>query len=146
MVMWLYPGLYCAFVWFFIVFVKADRCYKCDALAVHEWVVQHQAQSALAKDVPDRGRAIDWGSAKVVHSHQQYHQRRLLKSWHIRSQNIILSQEEGTFPQYTANLYPGQASGTPSQVLLTERTSWSLHPLSHAIRIMPFFIHFIITI
>ena len=38
------------------------------------------AQSALAEHAADRGHAIDWRSAEVVDSHQQFHQRCLLES------------------------------------------------------------------
>ena len=53
---------------------------------------------SLTEHAADRGHAIDWGSAKVVDSHQQFHQGCLLESWHIRSQDTTLNQEEGNLP------------------------------------------------
>ena len=73
------------------------------------------AQSALAEHAADRGHAIDWGSAEVVDSHQQFHQRCLLESWHIRSQDTTLNREEGNLPRYTTNSFPEQDSRTPPQ-------------------------------
>ena len=64
------------------------------------------AQSALAEHAADRGHAIDWRSAEVVDSHQQFHQRCLLESWHIRSQDTTLNREEGNLPPVYNQLIP----------------------------------------
>ena len=60
----------------------------------------HLAQSAVAEHAAQESHDIDWEGATVMNVQQQYHQRCLLESWHIRSELNTMNRDEG-------NLSPG---------------------------------------
>ena len=94
------------------------------------------AQSALAEHAADRGHAIDWGSAEVVDTHQQFHQRCLLESWHIRAQDTTLNREEGNLPPVYNQLIPrarpqNTSSGSTDRAYRLDTPSPFSFPVNH---------------
>ena len=58
----------------------------------------HLAQSAVAEHAAEESHDIDWEGATVMDVQQQYHQRCLLESWHIRSELNTMNRDEGNLP------------------------------------------------
>ena len=58
----------------------------------------HLAQSAVAEHAAQESHDIDWEGATVMDIQQQYHQRCLLESWHIRSELNTMNIDEGNLP------------------------------------------------
>ena len=58
----------------------------------------HLAQSAVAEHAAQESHDIDWEGATVMDVQQQYHQRCLLESRHIRSELTTMNRDEGNLP------------------------------------------------
>ena len=54
--------------------------------------------SAVAEHAAEESHDIDWEGATVMDIQQQYHQRCLLESWHIRSELNTMNRDEGNLP------------------------------------------------
>ena len=58
----------------------------------------HLAQSVVAEHAAQESHYIDWEGVTVIDVRQQYHQRCLLESWHIRSELNTMNRDEGNLP------------------------------------------------
>ena len=55
-------------------------------------------QLVVAEHAAQVTHDIDWEGATVMDVQQQYHQRCLLKLWHIRSELNTMNRDEGNLP------------------------------------------------